>query len=320
MSAIGRIEMHILYHWSLVCYSIVSNNKYHIIMKKMFSICLIIFSVITISCMSCSKDDNDTSTVVEEINPGDDPNFTIVANSDDGFTNFNRKVEVFEIPIYAVSEVEDRKLLHAANIMAQYLDNDEDGVIDNMTIYNSMISNNAFLFMWNSESDFEDFNPPNGFTVGQDLGNDETIPEWHTNGHTGQFDAAIEEVWHIITNGGHERAYPEVFSSQSGSEISAAMDVARGGNFQNPPANYPADAWYTYDDPTCDYNCQVGEYLYWVMTSMLGAQENRLDEIGNEWQLNTRELVEMTDPTAFTIFTNPAYRMPTVLPDGTYRR
>ncbi|MEP0262422.1 hypothetical protein [Dokdonia sp.] len=290
-------------------------------MKKIVSTSLMIFCFLLMSCMSCSNDDTDTTPITtENITPGNDPNFTIVANEDTGFTNFNRKVLVFDIPIYAVAQVEDRKLLHAANLMAQYLDNDEDGSIDNMTIYNSMRSNNAFLFMWKVEADLENFDPPNGFTVGQDLGNDETIPEWHTNGHTGQFDAAIEEVWHIITNGGHERAYPEVFSSQSNSEISNAMDIARGGNFQNPPANYPADAWYTYDDPTCDYNCQVGEYLYWVMTSMLGGQENRLDEIDNEWRLNTRALVEANDPAAFSIFTNPTYMMPSILPDGTYRQ
>ncbi len=156
--------------------------------------------------------------------------------------------------------------------------------------------------------------------MGQDLGADETVPSWHTNGHTGQFDAAIEEVWHIITNGGHERAYANVFSSQIGSQISKAMDVARGGNFQSPPANYPANAWYTYDDTTCDYNCQVGEYLYWVMSSILGAQENRLGEIDNEWRLNTREKVKNTDTMAWEIFTDPTCKLPIKLPDGTYRR
>lgn len=282
-------------------------------------IALFFMSMGLLTTMACTKDDDGAPTT-STIDPGNDPNFTIVANSDRGFSNFNRKVVVFDIPIYAVAAVEDVKLLHAANIMAQYLDNDEDGTIDNPTIHNSMKSNNAFLFMWKTEADRDNFNPPSGFMVGQDLGADETVPVWHTNGNTGRFDAALEEVWHIITNGGHERAYPGVFSSRSGSEISAAMDVARGGNFQSPPANYPSGAWYTYDDTTCDYNCQVGEYLYWVMSSMLGAQENRLDEIDNEWRLNTRAKVEADDVMAWAIFTDPIYNMPTVLPDGTYRR
>lgn len=289
-------------------------KNYFRVLKVLTTICVLVH------CIACSKDDDamivPTTGVIDS---GNDPNFKIVKNTDVGFEALNRKVMVFDIPIYAVAAVEDAKLLHAANVMAQYLDNDEDGSIDNTTIHNSMKSNKAFLFMWKTEADRDNFNPPDGF-VGQDLGADETIPEWHSNGHTGPFDAALEEVWHIVTNGGHERAYPNIFSSQSGSEISKAMDVARGGNFQFPPASYPANAWYTYDDTTCDYNCQVGEYLYWIMSSMLGAQENRLGEINNEWRLNTREKVEITDVKAWAIFTNSTYKIPTKLPDGTYKR
>ncbi|QMU65774.1 MAG: hypothetical protein GKR88_16840 [Flavobacteriaceae bacterium] len=290
-------------------------------MKKSMRLLSVVISAITlISYISCSSNDNtNVGGNNGTINPGNDPNFTIVANSDIGFTNFNRKVMVFDIPIYAVSAVEDTKLLHAANIMAQYLDNNEDGTVDNTTVHNTMKANKAFLFMWKTSADMNNFNPPSGFS-GQDLGADETVPVWHTNGHTGTFDASLEEVWHIITTAGHERAYPTVFSSQTGSEISAAMDIARGGRFENPPASYPAGAWYTYTDTTCNYSCQVSEYLYWIMTSMLGAQENRLSDISHEWKLNTRVLVQSQDPAAYTIFTNPTYILPTVLPDGTYRR
>ena len=52
---------------------------------------------------------------------------------------------------------------------------------------------------------------------------------------------------------------------------------------------------------------------------MLGAQENRLNEINNEWTLNTRQKVEEIDTAIFSLLTNPTYKMPTVLPDGTYR-
>jgi hypothetical protein len=59
----------------------------------------------------------------EEFTPGYDPNFTIVENSDKDFKDCNKKVVVFDIPIYAVSGVSNNKLPHGANIMAQYLDN-----------------------------------------------------------------------------------------------------------------------------------------------------------------------------------------------------
>ena len=100
------------------------------------------------------------------------------------------------------------------------------------------------------------------------------------------------------------------------------MDLARGGQFDDIPSGYPNNAWYTYDDRTCDYGCQVTEYLYWALTSLLGAQDypGRYDEIGHEWKANTPTLVQSMDPTVFAILTDSVYQLPMVLPDGTYMR
>lgn len=276
--------------------------------RVLSEIAIIMFVVI--ACLSCKKN--------IDINPGNDPNFTIVANSDDGLKSFNRKVEVFGIPIYAVKKVTDANLLHAANVMAQYLDNDEDGVVDNQAVLDAMIESGAFVVMWKNQRDLIRVSPPDG-REGQDLGNDETCPDWHVN-KTGRFDASLEEIWHIITHVGYSIVYPEVFGEYAGTEISNAMDVARGGNFTEIPSSYPESSWYSYDDKTCVYDCQVTEYFYWAMTSLLGAQENRLDEISQEWKLNTRELLETQDTSIYQILTDPQYILPTVLPDGTYRR
>ena len=274
------------------------------------------FPLILLTVLACSKNDDTTPTV--EIAPGNDPNFTIVANNDGILSSFNRKVVVFGIDIYAVAAVTDANLLHAANIMAQYLDNNEDGTVDDQAVLDKMLENKAFLVMWKNESDLNEF--PSG-RLGQDLGNDETNPSYVSSGKTGRFDASLEEVLHIINNAGHSYAYPDAFGQRQGSELANAMDIARGGQFLTIPPSYPADAWYTYDDTTCDYaSCQTIEYLYWALTSMLGAQENRSNEIGHEWKLNTRELVESTDTAIFELLTNPTYKMPTVLPDGTYMR
>ena len=40
---------------------------------------------------------------------------------------FTKQVEVFGLYIYATNTTGDAKLLHAANILAEYIDNDEDG-------------------------------------------------------------------------------------------------------------------------------------------------------------------------------------------------
>ncbi len=274
--------------------------------------------LISILFAACKEDANDPSNCGQPVNPGDDPNFTIVTNDENILCSFNRKVEVFGIKIFAVAEVSDDRLLHAANVMAQYLDNDEDGNIDHPPVVDEMIRNKAFMVMWNRESDL-DIDPPNGWT-GQDLGNDETQPSFVNNGKTGRFDASLEEVLHIITHAGYASLYPDVFGENIGSEIADAMDIARGGQYTSVPDSYPDSAWYSYDDRTCDYGCMVTEYHYWALTSILGAQENRLDEIGHEWQLNTRTKVETQDPAVYQLLTDPTYGFPTVLPDGKYRR
>ena len=264
---------------------------------------------------SCKEDTKTT----ELINAGNDPNFTIVAHSDNGFSSFNRKVVVFGIDIYAVSSVEDTKLLHAANVMAQYLDNDEDGAIDDQLVLDKMLENKAFMVMWKNENDLDNIEPPSG-REGQDLGNDETHPNFVSNGRMGEFDASLEEVLHIINSAGHSAAYPNAFGQGVGSDLANAMDIARGGQFITIPNLYPANAWYSYDDQTCDYaSCQTIEYLYWAITSILGAQENRLNEIDDEWRLNTRQKVEDTDTAIFALLINPIYKIPTILPDGNYR-
>lgn len=285
---------------------------------NIIKISLVFFSVLisTYFISSCKKKEtkqtSDTTIPNTPALPISDSIFKIVSHNDIGFTATNRKVVVFGIPIYAYSDVEDNKLLHAANIMAQYLDNDEDGTVDNQILLTTLTSNNAALYLWKNENQIGTINA-------QDLGADESIPEWHTNGHTGQFDTALEEVWHVITHSGYSNAYPNVFGEQAGSSLCIAMDSARGGNFTNIPNPYPTNAWYSYDDATCTYDCMATEYIYWGMTSILGAQENRLSEIQQEWKLNTLIKVQNTDTRIYNLLTNSTYKFPTALPDGSYK-
>lgn len=258
-----------------------------------------------------------TSCFKDEISPGNDSNFTIVPHNDEGFNGFNRKVVIFGIPIYAKKKVDDSRLLHAANILAQYLDNNEDGLVDNQLVLDAMLSENAFIVMWKNQTDLIFMSLPENM-VGQDLGNDETSIEWHSNGQMGQFDASLEEVLHIITHAGYAVAYPDIFGEEEGSALCEAMDIARGGKFFDVPNEYPDNSWYHYNDQTCDYGCMATEYIYWALTSMLGAQENRSNEINHEWELHSTTLLKSTDPAIFDLLTTEEYAFPTVLPDGEY--
>jgi len=66
----------------------------------------------------------------------------------------------------------------------------------------------------------------------------------------------------------------------------------------------------------------AGEYFYWALTSILGAQTDRqrCEWISNEWRPCTPEQVANMDPAVYELMTNPEYKMPTVLPDGKYRQ
>ena len=247
---------------------------------------------------------------------------------DYGFEVFSKKMNIFGITILATEETSNDKMIHAATILAEYLDNDENGIPDNAKVVDDLIKHKATLVMFKSYGSmkykkfFHSSKWPDGQTTDkravQDLYDDET----HPNGAAdGIFDASLEEVLHLITFGGYSNAYPEIFGTKRGTAVSKAVDLARGGYFDYIPEKYPENAWYSYDDETCEYGCQIHEYLYWSITSILGAQNfpGRLDDIEHEWRLNTHEKVKNTDKAFYAIYTNPEYKLPTVLPDGKYK-
>ena len=60
------------------------------------------------------------------------------------------------------------------------------------------------------------------------------------------------------------------------------------------------------------------EYFYWGLTSLLGAQADRCEEIAHEWELCTASSMRETDTALTALFTDGRYTLPTVLPDGNY--
>ena len=235
---------------------------------------------------------------------------------------FPKHIDVFGVSVRGTAGTPDAKMLHAANVMAEYLDNDADANPDNALVVQNLQANNATLIM---TIDFDELDAvrselgvdamPEG--VLQDQNAAETRPGGAADG---VFDASFEEVLHLITHGGYAHAYPDAFGENPGTSLANAMDKARGGRFMQIPDPYPEGAWYTYDDQTCDYGCMAAEYIYWGLTSLLGAQDfpGRLEQIDNEWRLNTPELFEEYDPDLFALLTDPQYALPTRLPTGTY--
>ena len=228
-------------------------------------------------------------------------------------------VDVFGIPVLATPRTPPEKVKHAAIVLAEYLDNDEDGEPDNPKVLATMVRRDAFLFMTRDERSLERFDFE--LFVENDLHHGQGQFGTETNPGNGEFDATLEEVLHLITHEGYAHAYPDVFGERPGTVLADCLDRARGGHFKRVPRQYPKVAWFTYDDRTCDYGCQCAEYLYWAITSVLGAQDSpkRIRDIRHEWKLYTRELVKKRDPWIFALITNPKYKLPARLPDGKYR-
>ena len=270
-------------------------------------------------------------TPVGQANQAAEPDFKIHSGKNDRLPGLKsalpKHVQGFGLFIQATDRVPDAKLLHAASITADFLDNDRNGKPDNPTVNDELWNERAAIVMGYDERELERLHDRYGelfdnYTL-QGLFATETLPSAGPhNPKSPEFDASIEEILHIITSVGYAGVYPKVFGERRGSELANAMDIARGGYFRTVPRRYPASAWYSYDDRTCDYGCQVTEYVYWALTSLLDGQDfkNRGGDIEHEWKLNTPEKLRAKDKAVVKILTNAEYRLPTRLPDGKYQQ
>ena len=253
----------------------------------------------------------------------ENPNLNI-----NGLGVFQKYVNVLEcIHIYAEESISDEKVLHAAAVAAELLDNNEDGIIDDENVKNALMSLYTIIPLFAYEESnaedilfdsFEDLVDNNNFCAGAVLYNNEIDPS--SPGFWGN-DASVEEILHTINACSHVEIYPDVFGlSPNSSEMSDAMDVARGGQFLSIPSQYPEEGWYHYDDWTCDYECMAMEYLYWCIVVNMGLLDNNMicSGIYNEWELCTPEEFESTDVLMHAIITNPDYKIPQIAPDGNY--
>ena len=254
------------------------------------------------------------NTVCFNIDPN--PNLTTA------FSGFTKYVDVLGcFSIYAENSISDPKVLHAAAVAAELLDNNENGIVDDALIKLQLQNKQAFIPIFSYEgSNAEDllFNNYQGDGASAVLYNNEIDPS--QTGHWGD-DATVEEVIHTINHVGHTNIYPNAFSLQPNSSLlSTAMDIARGGQFINVPNNYPSSSWYHYDDWTCDYECMAIEYMYWAIVSYMGILNDpqTAQGIANEWELYNTNLLQNTDTLMYNLITNPIYKLPLIAPNGNY--
>ena len=255
------------------------------------------------------------NTVCFSIDPNPNTN-------DPALAIFSKYVDVLGcFSIYAENSIPDTKVLHAAAVAAELLDNNEDGVVDDPLIQAKLISEYALIpiFFQDGNAAMNTFsNNYNGNGVSAVLFNVEIDPT--QTGHWGD-DATVEEIMHTINHVGHTNVYPNAFSLQPNSSLmSTAMDIARGGQFITVPNPYPSSAWYHYDDLSCDYECMMIEYMYWAVVSYMGILDDPQTAAGiaNEWEPYNDSLLQYIDVLMHQLITDPTYKLPLSAPDGNY--
>jgi hypothetical protein len=269
------------------------------------------------------------SPTAEEMAATEDGNFEISANPHSdvlGMKFFTKYVEVFGLGIYAEAGFSDGQVLHAAAILAELLDNDENGVIDDEALLAELVDQRAIIPMFTYEGSsslehFEDhyYDGKLPFRVGAKLYEREVDPT--QPGHWGS-DASVEEIMHVINQVGHVAIYPDAFSLEPGSSLlTEAMDEARGGGFLYVPDSYPRASWFHYEDQSCSYRCMAIEYIYWAQVSNMGILNDRDTCLGiaNEWEPCSQALLKEMDPLIYALITNPEYKLPQNAPNGIYK-
>ena len=125
-------------------------------------------------------------------------------NTNTAFSSFTKHVDVLDcFSVYAESTISDAKVLHAAAVAAELLDNDENGFVDDPALKSALQSSDALIPIFsqeNSSAENQFFTQYNGEGAAAVLYNNEMDP--NQTGYWGS-DATVEEVIHVINAVGH---------------------------------------------------------------------------------------------------------------------
>lgn len=241
----------------------------------------------------------------------------------------DRFVNVFGVYVISHNSIPNEYIMHTANVLAEYIDNDIDGVPDDVNVHEQLINGNYVVPVWTKtlrektmDSVRADCEDEIGFAASMYYGED----EWALNGiiEDGLWDTNLEEVWHVVSKGWY-KAYPEYFGDEGwrqASVLTDAMDLARGGKFEKIPQKYPDNSWYSYYDATCDYVCQEHEYFYWALMANLDALDpiytDKCEHSRDEWHICTQEELYKIDRAVYDLLNDDRFKLPQTIPLGNY--
>jgi len=247
--------------------------------------------------------------------------------------------KVFGVSVFAHTSVSDAKFQHVASIMAEWLDNDEDGCVDTPVILKYLADKNepAYAVVKSNKAKDDWYIPfmKKNFVCSAPQEEWETVPKCTGLKGTNQCsDSTLEEVWHVIQGQGYAPAFKQYFSTGTmddvktkfknvNSTLATLLDAARGGIPRSPSVpkggKFPAKAYYTYNDTTCKFPCQAVEYWWWSTAAYTGLIKNR-SEVKKEFKYYLPEDFKAKDPKMYALITDTTkgYKLPNRPPNGKY--
>lgn len=227
---------------------------------------------------------------------------------------FPKHIMVFDIPVLGTASVSDDALKHTANLLAGFLDNNYDGVVDNATLYAEFSAGVKGLAVY--------FNNADEATIGNlgDFGDRLTslyeyeMNSFQGNGVSNNLDGALSRILrYFIIKEGYTQAFNALGTTRP-TDITTLMDTARGGYQAGglPNYNYPPFAWYT-DQEGLTYVNLVYEYMYFAISAYQGSLSWRTD-LTNEWTPLTQTDLRLTDTIVDDVIENPIYSIPATEP------
>merc|ERR1712210_388479 len=250
--------------------------------------------------------------------------------------------KVFGVPVFAHTTVSDAKFQHVASIMAEWLDNDEDGCVDTPVILKHLVGKTskevtAYAVVKSNKAKTDWYVPFDKKNLVCSAPQAEFETEPKCTGLKGSnicSDATLEEVWHIIQGQGYAPAFKKQFwmgtrddlatkYKNVNSTLVTLLDAARGGIPRVPAvpkgAKFPAKAYYTYDDKSCKFSCQAIEYWWWSTAAYTGLIKNR-SAVKKEFKYYLPQEFKAKDPKMHALITDrtKGYKLPNRPPNGKY--
>ncbi len=217
-----------------------------------------------------------------------------------GRAGFTQLRSVFGVPVAATSTVSVGTVDHVAAVLTGYLDNDGDGSPDNPQIVSALKQESGVAAVFDTFRSMDQFFDSDR---GEDLDGIELIgmTEEEIN-QPDEFDASLEEVLHLVTQFGFAVAYPDELGEDPNSTLGIALKEATQAGY------------FAYDDPTCDEPCMITEFFYWAITSNMGLQADRCEDIAHEWRLCTPESLTEANLAVTDLINDNVFKIPTAPP------